>query len=87
MFYIQNEISSQVLFLGVSKKTKGGMTSVIVSYDKYIENMRFIPTWKLGSKLVKLCYVVQALVRTWLLLKFDKRINILHIHGGGKCLF
>ena len=87
MFYIQNEISSQVLFLGVSKKTKGGMTSVIVSYDKYIENMRFIPTWKLGSKLVKLCYVVQALVRTWLLLKFDKRINILHIHGAANASF
>ena len=87
MFYIRNEISSQVLFLGVSKKTKGGMTSVIVSYDKYIENMLFIPTWKLGNKLVKLCYVVQALVRTWLLLKFDKRINILHIHGAANASF
>ena len=45
MSYIKNkEISSKVLFLGVSKKTKGGMTAVLVSYDKYIENMRFIPT-------------------------------------------
>lgn len=44
MSYINKEISSKVLFLGVSKKTKGGMTAVLVSYDKYIENMRFIPT-------------------------------------------
>lgn len=45
MSYIKSkEISSKVFFLGVSKKTKGGMTAVLVSYDKYIENMRFIPT-------------------------------------------
>lgn len=87
MFYIHNDISSRVLFLGVSKKTKGGMTAVLVSYDKYIENMRFIPTWKLGSKFVKLCYAVQALVRTWLLLKFDKRISIVHIHGAANASF
>ena len=28
MSYINKEISSKVLFLGVSKKTKGGMTAV-----------------------------------------------------------
>lgn len=34
---ILQELSKQVLFLGVSMKTKGGMTAVLVSYDKYIE--------------------------------------------------
>ena len=43
--YIESIDSLKVLFLGVSMKTKGGMTAVLVSYDKYIENMRFIPTW------------------------------------------
>lgn len=85
--YIDKSFSSQVLFLGVSKKTKGGMTAVLVSYDKYIENMRFIPTWKLGNKLVKSWYALQALVRTWLLLTFDKRIKIVHIHGAANASF
>ena len=53
MYYIDKSISEKVLFLGVSKKTKGGMTAVLVSYDKYIEDMQFIPTWKLGNKIIK----------------------------------
>ena len=85
--YINTDLSSQVLFLGVSMKTKGGMTAVLVSYDKYIENMRFIPTWKLGNKLVKSWYALQALVRTWFLLTFDKRIKIVHIHGAANASF
>ena len=85
--YINKDLSSQVLFLGVSMKTKGGMTAVLVSYDKYIENMRFIPTWKLGNKLVKSLYVLQALIRTWFLLTFDKKIKIVHIHGAANASF
>lgn len=85
--YISQDISSQVLFLGVSMKTKGGMTTVLVSYNKYIENMRFIPTWKLGNKLVKSWYALQALARTWFLLTFDKRIKIVHIHGAANASF
>lgn len=75
MSYINKDLSSKVLFLGVSKKTKGDMTAVLVSCDKYIENMRFIPTWKLGNKAVKSWYALQALVRIWFLLTFDKRIK------------
>lgn len=85
--YINKDLSAQVLFLGVSMKTKGGMTAVLVSYGKYIENMRFIPTWKLGNKLMKSWYALQALVRTWFLLTFDKRIKIVHIHGAANASF
>lgn len=87
MFNIDRNLSSQVLFLGVSKHTKGGMTAVLVSYDKYIEGMRFIPTWRLGNKLVKSWYAFQALVRTTLLLAFDKRLKIVHIHGAANASF
>jgi len=87
MFNIDRNISSQVLFLGVSKHTKGGMTAVLVSYDKYIDSMRFIPTWRLGNKLVKSWYALQALVRTALLLTFDKRLKIVHIHGAANASF
>jgi glycosyltransferase involved in cell wall biosynthesis len=68
-------------------KTKGGMTAVLVSYNQYIEKMRFIPTWKLGNKLVKAWYALQAYVRTSVLLAFDKRIKIVHIHGAANASF
>ena len=63
---IPAQTSKKILFLGVSMKTKGGMTAVLVSYKKYIEKMQFIPTWKLGNKFVKSWYAMQAIVRTWL---------------------
>lgn len=87
MYYITKSLSKAILYLGVSKKTKGGMTAVLVSYAKYIEGMRFIPTWRLGSKLVKSWYALQALVKAWLLLTFDKRIKIVHIHGAANASF
>lgn len=87
MFYIHKDLSNKVLFLGVSKHTKGGMTAVLVSYDKYIEGMRFIPTWKLGNKLVKSCYALQAIIRMTLQCLCDKRIEIVHIHGAANASF
>ncbi len=85
--YILETQSKQILFLGVSMKTKGGMTAVLISYDKYIENMRFIPTWRLGNKIVKAWYAAQALARTWRLCNFDKDIRIVHIHGAANASF
>ena len=38
---INKGLSRKVLFLGVSMKTKGGMTAVLVSYRKYIKGMKF----------------------------------------------
>lgn len=87
MNLISKDTSKKIFFLGVSKHTKGGMTAVLVSYGKYIEGMRFIPTWRLGNKLVKSWYALQALVRTSLLLLFDKRIKIVHIHGAANASF
>lgn len=85
--FILEQTAKQVLFLGVSMNTKGGMTAVLVSYKKYIEGMRFIPTWKLGNKVVKAWYAAQALVRMWWLCKFDKNIKIIHIHGAANASF
>lgn len=85
--FLNKSISSKILFLGVSMRTKGGMTAVLVSYNQYIENMRFIPTWKLGNKIVKVWYAIQALVRTWWLCNFDRNIQIVHIHGAANASF
>ena len=82
MKFLFKDISKKILFLGVSMNTKGGMTAVLVSYKKYIEDMQFIPTWKLGNKLVKSWYALQAIIRTWLKCKFNPNIEIVHIHGA-----
>lgn len=87
MKYIPKSLSKKILYLGVSKKTKGGMTAVLVSYSKYIDSMRFIPTWRLGNKLVKSWYALQAIIRTTLVLAFDRRIKIVHIHGAANASF
>lgn len=84
---IHQELSKCILFLGVSMKTKGGMTAVLVSYDKYIENMQFIPTWKLGNKLIKSGYALQAITRMWVKCIFDRNIKIIHIHGAANASF
>lgn len=84
---IYKDLAAKVLYLGVSMKTKGGMTAVLVSYRKYINGMRFIPTWKLGNKIVKAWYAAQAIARTWWLCKFDKDIRIVHIHGAANASF
>ena len=81
-YFISKPLSKRILFLGVSMKTKGGMTAVLASYDEYIENMRFIPTWKLGNKFVKAWYALQALIRTFFLCIFDEDIEIVHIRGA-----
>ena len=84
---INEGLSRKVLFLGVSMKTKGGMAAVLVSYRKYIEGMKFVPTWRLGGKAVKAWYAVQAMVRTWWLCQFDRSIRIVHIHGAANASF
>lgn len=86
-YLIPQHLSKKILFLGVSMKTKGGMTAVLVSYKKYIEDMQFIPTWKLGNKLVKGWYALQALARVWMKCTFDKDIRIVHIHGAANASF
>lgn len=84
---IGKEIARKVLFLGVSRKSKGGMTSVILSYGRYIDSMRFISTWNLGGKLKKAAYMAQALIRTSALLLTDRRIRLVHIHGAANASF
>lgn len=86
-FIIPKKIANKILMIGVSKSTYGGMTAVLVSYEKYFEKSRFIPTWRLGNKFVKAFYAFQAVMRCFLLLLVDQRIKVLHIHGAANASF
>lgn len=84
---ISRSLARRIIFLGVSRRSKGGMTSVILSYGRYIEGMRFICTWNLGGRFRKALYMLQAVVRTTALLYIDRRIRLLHIHGAANASF
>ena len=49
--------------------------------------MQLIPTWKLGNKLIKLGYLLQAILRCYLLCTFNKELEIFHIHGAANASF
>jgi glycosyltransferase involved in cell wall biosynthesis len=85
--YIYKELSKKILTLGVSKTSYGGMSSVLISYAQCFENMRFIPTWKLGNLGIRIWYVLQAIVRCIFLLSFDRQIKIVHLHGAANASF
>ena len=84
MNYINKQLSQKILTIGVCKTDFGGMSSVLVSYEKYFENFRYIPTFRRGNIGVKAWYFFQATVRCFFLLLFDRRIKIVHIHGAEK---
>ena len=81
---IPKSLSQKVMMVSVIYKTSGpaggGVSSVLQSYSEYIENMRHIPTWKDTNKLNKAWYFLYHYVWFWLLLIFDRRIKIVHIH-------
>lgn len=80
--YVLKDISRHVLMIGVKSDTPGGMASVIKSYDDCFDGMKYITTWRVGSKFVKLRYAFAAVIRFFYFMLFDKDIKIVHIHGA-----
>lgn len=57
---VNKEISSKILMVGEYFKNNapGGMAAVLASYDMYFEDMKFIPTWKYGTLMIKIWYTI-----------------------------
>ena len=83
-FFIQKELGTKILMIGVFFKNNapGGMASVIQYYEKYFEELRYIPSWKMSNSFVKLLYSISSLILVILHLLFDWRIKLLHIHSA-----
>ena len=81
---IDKKMSSQILMVGVYYKNNapGGMASVVATYDRHFDHLRYISTWKWSNKLVKIYYAIQSISLFTILLTFDRRIKIIHIHGA-----
>lgn len=86
---VKKDLSSKVLMIGEYFKhdAPGGMAAVLSNYDKYFEDMKFIPTWKAGSILTKMWYAAYSYVAfVWKML-FDRQIKIVHIQGAAFASF
>ena len=87
--YIDKQLSEKILMIGVAYKNDapGGMASLIATYEKHYYKLRYIASWKLSNKFVKAFYALKSLIEFVILLSFDHRIKIVHIHGAAYASF
>ena len=81
-YYISREISQSVVMTGVYYKHNhpGGISAVIQYWSKYIEDIRYYPSFKEGDILLKLWWCFYAYVCLFFVFLFDRRVQILHSH-------
>lgn len=60
----------------------GGMAAVIQYYSQYIENLQYIPSWKLTNIIGRTWYAISAIISVIIKLSFNRKIKILHIHSA-----
>lgn len=80
---MNTELYNSILILGCDfKHPKGGVAQVINTYSSFFPSFRFICTTKSMSQLGKMFQLVYAIIKFTYLCMFDKRIQIIHIHGA-----
>lgn len=86
---IDRYLSKKILMIGEYFKNDapGGMAAVLASYNKYFDNMRFIPSWRNGNILVKLWYAIYAYLVFLLYMVCCRSIKIVHIQGAAFASF
>lgn len=88
---INRDLARKVIMVSVifrtSKPCGGGVSTVLECYDKYFSGLRHIPTWKYTNPLNKVWYFFYHWLELILLLIFDWRIRIVHIHTAAGASF
>ena len=84
MKYIKSDISGKILFLGPDYKNhRGGIGAIIGTYNEFIEDFKFIPTFRpYDSNIIKALFFFKQIFVIASKLMFDKEIEIVHIHGS-----
>lgn len=79
---IPKSISQKVAMTGVYYKHNhpGGISAVVQYWSKYIDGIRYFPTFKEGSNLSKIVIFAVSYISLLLTLIFDKRIKVVHVH-------
>ena len=88
---INHSLSKKVLMVSVifrtTKPCGGGVSTVLECYDKYFDGLRHIPTWKYTNPLNEAWYFFYHWLEFVLLLLFDYRLKIVHIHTAAGASF
>ena len=80
-------IYPEVLTVAPNKRWKGGISSVIMAYEKSIEGFRHFPSTtseNIYLTLLSFPWLVTQYIGT---LTFDRKINVVHIHGASQGSF
>lgn len=89
--YIEKSLASKIIMVGVTFQTDkpngGGVSSVVDTYNRYFDGLRYIPTWKQTNKIGKAIFFLLNYLKLFVLLCFDKRIEIVHIHAASDASF
>lgn len=81
-FHISKEISQAVVMTGVYYKHNhpGGISAVIQYWSRYIEDLRYYPSFKEGAKIVKIWWFLYSYLRLFFVFIFDRKVKVLHSH-------
>lgn len=78
---IPKSICNKILLVGLSYNVlPGGMSSVIQYYEPFFEKLRYVSTYRYTNNYYRIAYFSLAIIKIFLLLSFDRRLKIIHIH-------
>jgi|SRR6218665_102543 len=72
---------TRLIFIGVDRKAKGGIASVLDAYETMFPNAKFVVTTNTKGKLLKLFAFVKSTVLLFFLALFNRN-TVFHIHGA-----
>lgn len=86
---LDKELSRKILTVGCfCNKPTGGISQVLHTYSQVVfEPFKFVATTAKGGKMAKLAVLVAGLMKFVLMLIFDRKIKIVHIHTASNNSF
>lgn len=79
---VPKSVSKHVLMAGNYYKNHhpGGISAVVQYWSRYIEDLQYYPTYRLGNVIIRVYWFVSSYLRMALRMLFDKDIQIVHLH-------
>lgn len=88
---IEKSLAEKVMMVSVifrtTKPCGGGVSTVLECYDKFFDGLRHIPTWKYTNPINKAWFFFYHWMELVILLAFDRRLKIVHIHTAAGASF
>lgn len=81
-YLIPKSVSCHILMAGNYYKNHhpGGISAVIQYWSRYIEDLQYYPTYKLGNVVIRAYWFISSYIRMALKMQMDQDIKIVHLH-------